>query len=241
MDRSLEFRNKSSKANWKMVVEKQCSAYIPLIEGALKKYAGKGNGLDPLLLVALMKRESAFDPLAISSVGAAGLLQIMPKTARELGMKNIYSPPYFKKAMGLSSDGRKSRKEAMSVLFQINEKNKVDLAAKARRLMQKSLSLTQEKEQMLARYRSELLKKKNDDRLHPKKVIDYGCKYFSALLRKQKGDISLALASYNAGPHRIKQYNGIPPYEETVKFRNVVLQFYKEYLQSAGGKETPLG
>ena len=49
-------------------------------------------------------------------------------------------------------------------------------------------------------------------------------------MKAQNGDISLALASYNAGPHRVKQYNGIPPYKETVSFRNMVLKYYREYL-----------
>jgi len=53
------------------------------------------------------------------------------------------------------------------------------------------------------------------------------------LMKKQKGDISLALASYNAGPHRVREFNGIPPYEETVHFRNRVLQYYREYLRKA--------
>ena len=49
-------------------------------------------------------------------------------------------------------------------------------------------------------------------------------------MKMQKGDISLALASYNAGPHRVKEYNGLPPYAETVTFRNTVLKFYREYV-----------
>ena len=43
--------------------------------------------------------------------------------------------------------------------------------------------------------------------------------------------MSLALASYNAGPNAVKKYNGIPPYPETVLFRNRVLQFYGEYTE----------
>ena len=52
-------------------------------------------------------------------------------------------------------------------------------------------------------------------------------------MKAQKGDMSLALASYNAGPHRVKQYNGIPPYRETVHFRNLVLKYYRDYLRKA--------
>jgi len=49
------------------------------------------------------------------------------------------------------------------------------------------------------------------------------------MMKLQEGDISLALASYNAGPHRVKQYNGIPPFEETIDFRNKVIAYYREY------------
>ena len=51
------------------------------------------------------------------------------------------------------------------------------------------------------------------------------------MMKMQKGDISLALASYNAGPHRVKQYGGVPPFTETVGFRNRVLRYYRDYLR----------
>ena len=50
-------------------------------------------------------------------------------------------------------------------------------------------------------------------------------------MKNQKGDISLALASYNAGPNRVKKYKGIPPYRETIRFRNRVLNYYRDYLR----------
>ena len=47
--------------------------------------AAEANGLDPLMLYAVMRQESRFDPQARSAVGAIGLFQIMPYTAAELG------------------------------------------------------------------------------------------------------------------------------------------------------------
>ena len=68
-----------------------------------------------------------------------------------------------------------------------------------------------------------MLEHGKDDRLDAAKAIAFGYRYFSKMMEKNNGDISLALASYNAGPHRVSQYEGIPPYEETVTFRNKVL------------------
>jgi soluble lytic murein transglycosylase-like protein len=84
---------------------------------------------------------------------------------------------------------------------------------------------------LYARYKREVLKNATDDRLDPEKAITYGFKYFASLMKQQKGDISLALASYNAGPHRVKQYKGLPPYAETIQFRNRVLGYYRTYLR----------
>ena len=81
------------------------------------------------------------------------------------------------------------------------------------------------------RYKVDLLKNKTDDRLVPARAIDNGYKYFGRLMKMQEGDISLALASYNAGPHRVSQYKGIPPFRETVFFRNEVVRYYHEYLE----------
>ncbi len=57
--------------------------YKPLIQ----KYAVKEN-LDPRLICALIVQESGFNEKAQSAVGAQGLTQLMPKTAKELGVED---------------------------------------------------------------------------------------------------------------------------------------------------------
>ncbi len=59
----------------------------------IEKYAAQ-NGVDPLLLAAIIKQESNFNPGARSPKGARGLMQIMPTTgdwiAQQLGMESFH-------------------------------------------------------------------------------------------------------------------------------------------------------
>jgi soluble lytic murein transglycosylase-like protein len=48
--------------------------------------------LNPLLIYCLMRQESGFNVRAVSRVGARGLMQLMPDTARRFGVKNIHDP-----------------------------------------------------------------------------------------------------------------------------------------------------
>jgi len=49
-------------------------------------------GVDPLLIYAQMHQESTFKTRAISNKGASGLMQLMPATARRMGVENIFDP-----------------------------------------------------------------------------------------------------------------------------------------------------
>ncbi|HEX8179793.1 MAG TPA: lytic transglycosylase domain-containing protein [Pyrinomonadaceae bacterium] len=59
---------------------------------ALIAEAGARNGVDPVLLYAIMHRESSFHTGAVSPKGARGLMQLMPATAVRFGVRNIFDP-----------------------------------------------------------------------------------------------------------------------------------------------------
>lgn len=54
--------------------------------------SAKRHGIDPALLKAMMHTESAFNPNARSPVGAQGLMQLMPATARRFSVANAWNP-----------------------------------------------------------------------------------------------------------------------------------------------------
>jgi len=65
---------------------------MPAYLSTLIADASKQNGVDPRLVAAMAARESAYNPAAVSPVGASGVMQLMPATARFIGVKNVFDP-----------------------------------------------------------------------------------------------------------------------------------------------------
>ena len=111
-------------------------------------------GVDRSLVKAVIHAESGYNPRAVSSKGAAGLMQLMPGTAHDLKVADSFNP----------SDN-----------------------------------------------------------------IRGGVRYLRFLLDTFKGNVSLALAAYNAGLAKVAKYGGIPPYEETQNYVSKVLSYQRNY------------
>lgn len=126
--------------------------YDGLIRAAASRY-----GLSADLVHAVVRAESDYDPDCVSSAGAMGLMQLMPDTARGLGVADAWDP-------------------AQNLLG--------------------------------------------------------GCRYLRAQLDRF-GDLSLALAAYNAGPGAVTRHGGIPPYHETQRYVRRVLGYLAERTEGA--------
>jgi soluble lytic murein transglycosylase len=67
------------------------------------------------------------------------------------------------------------------------------------------------------------------DPYNPEENIFGGTKYLSSLMKRFNNNTEHALAAYNAGPERVEEYKGIPPYSETRTFIERVLKYSNEY------------
>ena len=129
------------------------SRFDAIIEEASALY-----GVNSALVKAVIQAESRFNPLAVSPVGAKGLMQLMPVIAREYGAL---------------------------------------------------------------------------DPLDAKQNVFAGVKYLSNLLDRYNGNVSMALAGYNAGPTAVKRFRGIPPYRETRGYVRKIQNLIAEGVKSA--------
>ncbi|MCW5936221.1 MAG: lytic transglycosylase domain-containing protein [Fimbriimonadaceae bacterium] len=63
----------------------------PHLAELIQRAAGEA-GVDPMLFDSLVAMESAYDPKSVSHTGASGLAQLMPGTARLMGVKDVFDP-----------------------------------------------------------------------------------------------------------------------------------------------------
>jgi len=61
----------------------------------------------------------------------------------------------------------------------------------------------------------------------PYENVDGGSHYLRRMLDAHDGDVSLALAAYNAGPDAVRKYDGVPPYRETRDYVGKVMRAYE--------------
>lgn len=76
------------------------------------------------------------------------------------------------------------------------------------------------------------------DVFDPQQNINAGTHYLKYLLEKYNQDLTLSLAAYNAGPDRVAQYGGVPPYAETQKYVRRITQGLKKKKAHAGTPQT---
>lgn len=79
------------------------------------------------------------------------------------------------------------------------------------------------------------------DRFDPAQSIDGGARYLRQQLDAFGGDLTKALAAYNAGPGAVRRYGGVPPYAETQAYVQKVQAYADEYRSApAAGAAAPV-
>lgn len=68
-----------------------------------------------------------------------------------------------------------------------------------------------------------------EDCFDPEQNIDAGVRYFQRLIKEFKGDITLALAAYHAGPGRVRKAGDIPEITSTRQYVTKVMEVYHSY------------
>ena len=70
--------------------------------------------------------------------------------------------------------------------------------------------------------------RREESRSSPSPNVRGGTGYLRAMIDRY-GDLSRALAAYNAGPSAVDRYGGVPPYRETRDYVDRVLTYYRSY------------
>ena len=76
-----------SESRWPKKMKNRCTKLQPLVRKKAAQY-----GVDPALVNGIIRVESRFNPEAVSRVGAKGLMQVMPSTAKGLRCGDLFEP-----------------------------------------------------------------------------------------------------------------------------------------------------
>ncbi len=134
------------------------------------------NNIDRTIIKSIIAKESSFNVNAVGSAGEAGLMQLMPHTAKGLGLRNIYRGDEFNEMYKQFTLGR--------------------ITADAFNAFQKEYAEDLRK-QIAGKSKAELALL--DDRFDPEKNLNKGVSYFARAYQYSGGDLGLALVTYNAG------------------------------------------
>jgi len=216
---------------------------MKLIQSSIKKYEDIYS-LDPLFVLSIIKAESDFQNYALSPVGAAGVAQLMPVTAKEMGMK-VFLPSYYeiawqeqKTALGYS---RKVQEAVGKIGFRESEEYN---RKRAYEMIPYRTLATQHQEkanQLFQQYKEDLLAQVEDasdeelmeidQRFIISLAIDTCVKLLADNARRlNNGDVREIASAYNAGLGRVLEFQGIPFNEETGVFQNKGINYYRQYL-----------
>lgn len=73
-------------------VDTPCEPIADAVVSPIIESASKAQKVEPKLLRAVIDQESGFHPCAMSSTGAKGLMQLMPETANQFSVRDVFNP-----------------------------------------------------------------------------------------------------------------------------------------------------
>ena len=217
--------------------------YLKFIQSSIKKYEDI-YPLDPLFVLSIIKAESDFQKYTISSVGAAGVAQLMPITAKEMGMK-VFLPSYYeiawqelKTALGYS---QKVQEALGKISFRESKEYNMKRAEEVISYRKLATRHQEKANKLFQQYKEDLLVQVEDasdeesmgidQRFIISLAIDACVKLLADNARRLNNeDIREIASAYNAGLGKVLEFQGIPFIEETVIFQNRVMNYYRQYL-----------